>query len=226
MVKKEEMKELIKTYGMIIVDECHHVSAFSFEQVIKGAMAKYVYGLTATPTRQDGHHPIIFMQCGPIRYRVDAKKQAEERPFKHYLIPRFTSFKMPTELVAEKYGINGIYKALCKSELRNSLIVGDIVQALEKGGTPIVISERTEHVQYLAEKLKDRCKNIIVLTGGLKAREKNEMSAKLQAIPADEELVIVATGKYIGEGFDFPRLDTLFLAMPIAWKGTLAQYAG
>ena len=226
MIKKEEMKELIKTYGMIIVDECHHVSAFSFEQVLKGAMAKYVYGLTATPTRQDGHHPIIFMQCGPIRYRVDAKKQAEERPFEHYLIPRFTSFKMPIELVAEKYRINEIYKVLYKSELRNSLILGDIVQALEKGRTPIVISERTEHVQYLGEKLRTRCKNVIVLTGGLKARERSEMSAKLQAIPADEELVIVATGKYIGEGFDFPRLDTLFLAMPIAWKGTLAQYAG
>lgn len=226
MIKKEEMKELIKTYGMIIVDECHHVSAFSFEQVIKGAMAKYVYGLTATPTRQDGHHPIIFMQCGPIRYRVDAKKQAKERPFNHYLIPRFTSFKMDQELVGERYGINTIYKALCESELRNSLILGDVVKALEKGRTPIVISERTEHVQYLAEKLNDRCKNVIVLTGGLKARERNEMSVKLQSIPEDEELVIVATGKYIGEGFDFPRLDTLFLAMPIAWKGTLAQYTG
>ncbi len=226
MIKKEEMKELIKIYGMIIVDECHHLSAFSFEQVIKRAMAKYVYGLTATPTRQDDHHPIIFMQCGPIRYRVDAKKQAEERPFDHYLIPRFTSFKMDSGLMGERYGINTIYKALCESRLRNSLILGDIVQALEKGRTPIVISERTEHVQYLAEKLKARCKNVIVLTGGLKARERKEMSDKLQSIPADEELVLVATGKYIGEGFDFPRLDTLFLAMPIAWKGTLAQYAG
>lgn len=211
LTKKEEMKELIKTYGMIIVDECHHVSAFSFEQVIKEAQAMYVYGLTATPTRQDGHHPIIFMQCGPIRYRVDAKKQAQERPFEHYLIPRFTPFKMITELVGEKHGINTIYKYLCESERRNSLIIGDIVQALKKGRTPIVISERTDHVQYLANKLKDKCKNIIVLTGQLKTKERLNILSKLHEIPADEEMLIIATGKYIGEGFDFPRLDTLFL---------------
>nr|WP_302597370.1 DEAD/DEAH box helicase family protein [uncultured Cellulosilyticum sp.] len=226
LIKKEEMKELIKIYGMIIVDECHHISAFSFEQVIKGTTARYVYGLTATPTRQDGHHPIIFMQCGPIRYRVDAKKQAEERPFEHYLVPRFTSVKMSTELEHEKYGINTIYKYLCENELRNSLIIGDVVQALKKGRTPIIISERTEHVQYLADKLQKQCKNIIVLTGQLKIRERTEMIARLQAIPHNEEMAIIATGKYIGEGFDFPRLDALFLAMPIAWKGTLAQYTG
>ena len=226
LVRKDEMKELVKTYGMIIVDECHHVSAFSFEQVIKGAMAKYVYGLTATPTRQDGHHPIIYMQCGPIRYKVDAKKQAEERPFEHYLMPRLTPFKMPTDSINDKYGIGTIYKALSESKLRNNLIIGDVVHALSKGRTPIVISERTDHVQYLAESLRKQCKNVIVLTGKLKNREKLEMIERLQAMPSNEPMIIIATGRYIGEGFDFPRLDTLFLAMPISWKGTLAQYAG
>lgn len=95
LVKGDEVKDVVRDYGMFIVDECHHVPAFSFEQILKNVSAKYVYGLTATPVRQDGHHPIIFMHCGPVRYKVDAREQAEKRPFEHYIIPRFTPFRKP-----------------------------------------------------------------------------------------------------------------------------------
>lgn len=216
-----EAKNFVKDYGMIIVDECHHVSAVNFEKVLKNANAKYVYGLTATPTRQDGHHPIIFMQCGPIRYKVDAKEQAEKRPFEHYLIPRFTSFRSAADKT-----ITALYKELSENISRNTLIANDVTEALNEGRTPIILTERREHIEMLKNLLSDKCENIITLFGNTSQKEKRETLRKLEAIPKDEKLVIIATGKYVGEGFDFPRLDTLFLALPIAWKGKVAQYTG
>ena len=223
LVNGDEVKEFVRNYGMIIVDECHHVSAVNFEMILKYANAKYVYGLTATPTRQDGHHPIIFMQCGAIRYRVDAKEQAEKRNFEHYLVPRFTNTRYPNET---KPSITDIYKKLSENEMRNNLIVSDVTEALKSGRNPIVLTERCEHVSLLAERLSCYCKNIIQLVGTASVKERRETLERLEAIPANESVVIVATGKYIGEGFDYPRLDTLFLALPIAWKGKVAQYAG
>lgn len=212
LISGDEVKELIKEYGMVIVDECHHVSAVSFERVLKEANAKYVYGLTATPSRQDGHQPIIHMECGPIRYLVDAKEQAEKRSFEHYLLPRFTTYR---STVADK-GIAAIYKDLAENEIRNDHIIKDVVKALGDGRTPIVLTERREHVLLLADKLAKHCKNIITLFGTASAKLRRETMEKLQAIPPNEPLVIIATGKYVGEGFDCPRLDTLFLALPIA----------
>lgn len=222
LVSEDEVKELVRNYGMIIVDECHHVSAVNFEKILKFANSKYVYGLTATPTRQDGHHPIIFMQCGPVRYKVDAKSQAEKRNFEHYLVPRFTPYRQ------EKKDINitEIYKELSENELRNSYIVNDIIKALKVGRTPIVLTERREHVLKLKDMLNGYCKNIITLFGTSSQKERRETLEKLQAISDNENLIIIATGKYVGEGFDYPRLDTLFLALPVAWKGKVAQYAG
>ncbi len=206
---------------MVIVDECHHISAVNFEKVLKSANAKYVYGLTATPTRQDGHHPIIFMQCGPIRYKVDAKEQAEKRPFEHYLIPRFTSFRSAADKT-----ITALYKELSENQLRNNLIVNDVIEALSDGRTPIILTERREHIETLSGLLSGKCNNIIILFGTSSQKEKRETLAKLESIPDNEKLIIIATGKYVGEGFDYPRLDTLFLALPIAWKGKVAQYTG
>lgn len=223
LVNGDEVKDLVRNYGMIIVDECHHVSAVNFEMILKYANAKYVYGLTATPTRQDGRHPIIFMQCGAIRYRVDAKEQAEKRSFDHYLVPRFTNTRYSSE---GKTNITDIYKKLSENESRNNLIVADIAEALKNGRNPIILTERREHVALLAEKLSDCCKNVIQLVGTVSAKERRETLESLEAIPTDESVAIVATGKYVGEGFDYPRLDTLFLALPIAWKGKVAQYAG
>ncbi|MCL2034972.1 MAG: DEAD/DEAH box helicase family protein, partial [Oscillospiraceae bacterium] len=225
LVSGDEVKELVKNYGMVIADECHHVSAFSFEQILKAVNAKYVYGLTATPTRQDGHHPIIFMQCGKIRYRVDAKEQAEARPFDHFIIPRFTRFHKPAHR-DEKWELSDVYTDIQKSEIRNNLIVQDVIAAVEQGRNPIILTERKEHVIYLAEQLQLRIKNVIILIGGEGQKKSRESLQIVADIPEDEPFVLVATGRYVGEGFDMPRLDTLFLAMPISWKGTIQQYAG
>ena len=219
-----EVKEIVRDYGMIIVDECHHVSAVHFEKILKYANAKFICGLTATPTRQDGHHPIIFMQCGNIRYTVDAKTQANNRPFEHYIIPRFTSLR--TGSLQDESKITQVYNDLTNNELRNRLIVEDVVAAINSGRSPIILTERSEHVAVISKMLEGRCSNILKITGSLSVKEKREVMQKLEELPANSNFVIVATGKYVGEGFDFPRLDTLFLAMPIAWKGKVAQYAG
>lgn len=222
LVSGDDVKELVRNYGMIIVDECHHVSAVNFEKILRFANAKYVYGLTATPARQDGHHPIIFMQCGPIRYRVDAKAQAEKRAFEHYLIPRFTSYRS----LNEDKGITSIYRDLAENEIRNTKIIGDVISSLKQGRCPIILTERREHVLLLTERLSGHCKNIITLFGTASQKERRETLERLESIPDSQSLLIIATGKYVGEGFDYPRLDTLFLALPIAWKGKVAQYAG
>lgn len=221
-----DAKECIKNYGMIIVDECHHVPAFSFEQILKQANAKYIYGLTATPARKDGHHPIIFMYCGPIRFRVDALKQAQKSPFAHFVIPRFTGFCIPDEDGEQKFSIQDIYANIVHDETRNQLIVNDILRCHEAGRHCLVLTERTAHVDILEKMLSINNSNVIALTGGMGTKETAALLNKITTIPADESLTIVATGKFIGEGFDEPRLDTLFLAMPISWKGTLQQYAG
>jgi superfamily II DNA or RNA helicase len=226
LVSGDEVKELVRNYGMVIVDECHHVSAVSFEHILKAVNARYVYGLTATPTRQDGHHPIIYMQCGKIRYRVDAKEQAAARPFEHFVIPRFTRFQKPAHRDENKWTITDIYGDIQNNELRNSLIIQDVVSAVKDGRNPIVLTERTDHVEYLAAQIGQSVKNVIALTGGGTQKKNRETLQSVADIPFDEPFVLVATGKYAGEGFDMPRLDTLFLAMPISWKGTLQQYAG
>ena len=135
----DDVKEWIKNYGMVIVDECHHVPAFSFEQILKGVHAKYIYGLTATPTRQDGHHPIIFMHCGPIRFRVDARKQAEKRPFDHYVIPRLTNFRTPLEAKGKEPSIQQLYAAIAVNEPRNERIAEDVLRCFQSGGNALVL---------------------------------------------------------------------------------------
>lgn len=154
-----EVKEFVKNYGMVIVDECHHVSAFNLEQILKKVNAKFVYGLTATPIRKDGHDPIIFMQCSPLRYRVDPIKQADMRPFEHYIIPRFTSFRVDT---SENSTINDIYSEIIKSNMRNKLITEDVLESLKRGRNSIVLTERTAHADILSEILKSHTKNVII----------------------------------------------------------------
>lgn len=220
-----EVDECMKNYGMVVVDECHHVSAFSFELILKNIPAKYVYGLTATPTRKDGHHPIIAMQCGPIRFRDDAKKQAEIRPFDHYIIPRFTSFRIPS-FDEKESTITDLYAGIVGDETRNQQIIEDVSQSYREGRNCIVLTERTAHVELLANELRKQIPEVISITGNRSAKETRESLALIANAPTDKPMILVATGRYIGEGFDEPRLDTLFLAMPISWKGTLQQYAG
>ena len=221
--ENDEVKPFVKGYGMVIVDECHHVSSITFENVLKHVTAHYVYGLTATPIRKDGLQPIIFMQCGPIRFSADAKAQIQKQSFQRYLVPRFTSYRPVTD---DKQSFTELSQSLAESEIRNNLIVEDVLNVVAAGRTPIILTARTSHVELLAEMLKQHIINIIQLTGEGSAKNKRETLQKLQDIPKDAPLVIVATGKYVGEGFDYPRLDTLLLALPISWKGLVAQYAG
>lgn len=197
LISGVEVRELVKDYGMVIVDECHHVSAVSFEQVLKEVNAKYVYGLTATPVRQDGHQPIIHMQCGPIRYQVDAKVQAEKRPFDHAVIPKFTSFTQPVTDEAP-WKITDAYAAMQVNEERNNKIVADVLAAVTEGRTPIVLTERYDHAKLLADILREKSKNVVLLSGKGTAKEKRETQQGLSQIPADEPLILVATGRYVG----------------------------
>ena len=219
--EEKTVKSYVAEYGMVIVDECHHVAAFTFENVLKAVEAKYVYGLSATPVRKDGHHPIIFMQCGPVRYLVDARSQAEKRAFSHFVVPRFTRTRLP-----DANNIQDMYAGVIGNDNRNELLVSDALKLVQEGRTPILLTERKEHAVLLAGRLSDKMKNVFLLIGSDKQKDKREKLTALQNVPDDEDVVVVATGKYIGEGFDSPRLDTLLLAMPISWKGTLAQYAG
>jgi superfamily II DNA or RNA helicase len=226
LVRNGEVSDLVENYGHLVVDECHHLSAVSFEDIARAAKAKYVLGLSATVTRKDGHHPIIFMQCGPIRYRVDAKKQAASRPFSHRVIVRTTAFRSPLPEFDTTRSIQHLYDLLAHDDDRNDMIFDDVLLALEAGRSPVVITERKDHLQIIAERLMKFAKNVVVLKGGMTAKQRNQTMKALAAIPDGEERVIVATGRYLGEGFDDARLDTLFLTMPISWRGTLAQYAG
>ena len=222
VVSGDKVKEFVKDYGMVIVDECHHVSAFTFENILREVNAKYVYGLTATPKRQDGHQPIITMQCGPIRYQVDALAQSIKREFSHYVIPEFTDFRVADNRLTYQE----VCAKLCADEMRNRQIINDVLAAYQNGRNCIVLTERTDHADMLYSAIDMKCNNSFLLSGKDKAKEKREKLEAIKAIPQDENMVIIATGKYVGEGFDEPRLDTLFLAMPISWKGTLAQYVG
>jgi len=216
----------VENYGHVVVDECHHLSAVTFEDISRAAKAKYVLGLSATVTRKDGHRPIIFMQCGPIRYRVDAKKQAASRPFSHRVIVRTTAFRSPLPEIDTTRSIQHLYDLLAHDDGRNDMIFDDVLSAVEAGRSPVVITERKDHLRVIAERLMKFAKNIVVLKGGMTAKQCDQTMKALAAIPDAEERVIVATGRYLGEGFDDARLDTFFLTMPISWRGTLAQYAG
>ena len=215
------------TYGMLVVDECHHVSAFGTENLVKSFRSKYVYGLTATPVRRDGWQKIIFMQCGRILYATTAKQMNRVQNFEHYFIPRFTNFHIAAENAENsKPAIQNYYSEMVQAEARNVLIVSDVQAAVKAGRTPLVLSDRIEHLKLLKENIKDAAANVIVITGKGTQKQKKEQLEILNKVPVSESLIVLATGKYAGEGFDNPRLDTLMLAMPFSWKGTLAQYCG
>jgi hypothetical protein len=221
--RKGEVKDCVAEYEQVIADECHHLTAFSFEQVMRQVKAKFIVGLTATPTRKDGHHPIIFMQCGPIRFNLSAREAAERSPFRHLVLPRLTGLRMQPE--GADRTIQDAYAALVTNEERNRQIVADIVQAVREGRTPLVLTNRTDHLDRLAGGLAE-IQHVFILKGGMGKKERQAAVEKLALIPGGEPRVLLATGSYIGEGFDDSRLDTLFLTMPISWRGTLQQYVG
>jgi superfamily II DNA or RNA helicase len=226
LVRRGEVSDMVADYGHLVVDECHHLSAASFELVARRAKARYVLGLSATVARKDGHHPIIFMQCGPVRHRVDARAQAVGRGIVHRAKIRSTQFRLPPPLEgSDRPAMPAVYAAIARDELRNSLIFDDVLKALEAKRSPVVLTERRDHLEYLQGRFSRFVRNLVVLRGGMSAAERKASDVALR-VADDQERLILATGRYIGEGFDDPRLDALFLTMPISWKGTLAQYVG
>jgi len=225
--KKGIVDDIVGQYGYLIVDECHHISAVRFEQVVRQSKVRYLTGLSATVTRKDGHHPIIFMQCGPVRYRVDDRRQAEKRPFDHKVILRPTNFHLPPHLQnAASESIQEVYTLLVQDDERNRIIIQDVIAAVRAGRSPVLLTERREHLELLAGRLTQQIQNVIVMAGGMGKRQRKQLSEQISRIPADQPRLIIATGRYLGEGYDDERLDTLFLALPISWRGTLTQYAG
>jgi superfamily II DNA or RNA helicase len=222
--RRGEVNDLVANYGQIIVDECHHVPAFNFERVLAEARARFVVGLTATPMRKDGHDPIITFQCGPIRVRVDAKEQAAARPFAHEVIVRTTNFRLPEDSAEPR--IQEIYSQLVADEGRTRLIMDDVLRAVANGRSPIVLTERTEHLERMSDLLDGKVAHLVVLRGGLTTKQRRRIADMMKDIPDHEPRVLLATGRYIGEGFDDARLDTLFLTLPVSWRGTIQQYVG
>lgn len=217
--KDNSVDPLLLDYGQVIIDECHHISAPNYDRLLSDVRARFVLGLTATPERQDGHQPIIFMQAGPVRHRVKTDKQPH---FEQHVLVRLVADRPPESLASEeKLHIADVYRWLMESDKRNALIVQDIAAQIELGRNPLVLTERREHAGLLNEELSNRGYETIVLRGAMRTKERTQAMDKAQTAQ-----VLIATGKYIGEGFDLPRLDTLFLALPISWKGSLAQYAG
>ena len=220
--KGENVKPYVKNYGMVIMDECHHSAADTIESVLSEVNARYVYGLTATVKREDGKEKTVLMQFGPVRYTFTAKDKVMLQGIEHILEPRFT----PVTSAKAKLTANEAYDIVVNSDIRNNLIASDIVNSVAQGHTPIVLSKRKTQLETLYDKLKDKADHVLVLTGGKTLKERKKIRDELNSIPPDESLIILATGQYVGEGFNCSRLDTLFFAMPIAWDGNVEQYTG
>lgn len=215
-----EVNPLVENYGQVIVDECHHVGAVSFDAILKRTRAKYVLGLTATPIRRDGQQPIIFMQCGPIRYTAAKPAGA---PHDLEVIPRLQASDIDLPVDA---GIQAVFRHLATDQARTEAIAAEIKSAFVRGRKVLVLTERTEHLDAIHAALERQISTPLVLHGRMSRTQRAALIAKLDSLPPEAPRILLATGKLVGEGFDHPPLNTLVLAMPVSWKGTLQQYAG
>ena len=220
-------------YGFVIVDECHGLPAATFTRVADALRARYFLGLSATPARRDGRHPAIAMQCGPVRHSVPALELAQTEPFEHIVLVRRTSF-VPSEtlraIAAQTPGapsFSALCTELCTDDARNELLIADAIDCVAQGRSPVVLTDRRDHVAMLGAAMRERgVQHVVELVGGLRPTALAAVTAALAAVPRDEGRILVATGPLLGEGFDDARLDTLLLATPLSWRGRLAQYAG
>ena len=218
--------DIVKNYGMIIIDECHHLAAFTYESAVNQVNAKYVYGLSATPEKENGHTPIIKMQCGDIRYKVDAKKFNEEMNIPMKVIVRDSHLSFVNKDITD-YGINEINNLIVQDVLRSEKIVKDIENEFKCGKNILVLTERLEHMNYIGEKLKKTTDNLFLYHGGLGKKKIKEYDERKKQIEYENQnKIIIATGSYIGEGFDDSSLDVLFLTMPVSGITKITQYTG
>jgi len=215
----EDLEEFFSPYGFIIVDECHHLPAISFETAIKNAPIRYILGLTATLERRDKLHGLIAMQCGPVRQKMVVEENALVRS----LINHETQFNFPD---SEQASIQDVFRSLVQDEARTKMIVEDIGKALADGRRCLVLSHWKEHCDQLAQALTQAGRKPYLLVGTLSKKERAAILEEIQDLPPEKELVVVATGQYLGEGFDCPQLDTLFMAFPISFRGKQIQYVG
>ena len=222
--KEDDINPMVRDYGMIIVDECHHAAAATFENVLRASAAKYVYGMSATVKRGDKQERKLLMQLGPIRHRYTAKERAMKQGIGHYVYPRFT--RMVDLSPSDDRHISELYRLIVNNELRNMQIVADAVDCVKKGRTPVVMTKYREHAETLYGLLQGVADHVFLLQGGKSLKARAELREKMAAVVRDESMIMVATGQYVGEGFNYPRLDTMLMAMPISFEGNVEQYAG
>lgn len=227
VVRKGVVDDRVAEYGQVIVDECHHVSAQNFELAVRRTKARFVLGLSATVTRKDGHHPVIFMQCGPVRYQVRAKGHEGTQSLSKQVIVRPTEFQpsIPEDPDA-RMAYTGLMTELIRDEKRNLQILDDVCLTLGQKAHPLVLTERSEHLDWFADALRKRDIEVVILQGGMNKGDLKYAILQTQDRNEEHPLVLLATGRFVGEGFDDAALDTLFLTMPVSWKGIVAQYAG
>ncbi len=218
--RQGEINPVVENYGHVIVDECHHIGAVSFDRLLKAVKAKYVLGLTATPIRRDGQQPIIFMQCGPIRHTATRSASA---PHDLEVIPHLMTSQIE---LPQEAGIQDVFRHLANDLGRTAAIAAEVAQSYGQGRKVLVLTERTEHLHAIVAALAGRVPAPFVLHGRMSKKQRAALLTELEGLAPDAPRILIATGKLVGEGFDHPPLDTLVLAMPISWKGTLQQYSG
>ena len=222
--REDNINELVRNYGMVIVDECHHAAAVTHENVLRAVTAKSVYGMSATIQRGDRQDKKMLMQLGPIRYRYTAKERAQKQGIGHYVYPRFT--RLIDLNPSEGKNPSDYYRLIMQSELRNMQVVADAIDCVKRGRTPVIMTKYKEHAQKLYDMLQGSADHVFLLQGGKSLKERSAIREQMAAVRADESIILVAIGQYVGEGFNYPRLDTMLLAMPISLEGNVEQHAG
>ena len=226
LCKKGKYHKMMNEYGLVLIDECHHSASETIANVLKEVKAKYVYGVTATPKRGDGLEKINYMLIGPIRYSYTAKEKAKEQGIQHLVYPRFTRTVPPRGVITDKMHPNEAYEIIHNNDVRDEQIIEDVKNCVATGRTPVVLSRYKDHSEKFYERLKSYADHVFLMTGNNSKKEHRKILEQMHQVDKNESLILIATGSLVGEGFDFPRLDTLFMATPVSFRGVVEQYAG
>ena len=226
LCKKGKYHKMMNEYGLVLIDECHHSASETIANVLKEVKAKYVYGVTATPKRGDGLEKINYMLIGPIRYSYTAKEKAKEQGMQHLVYPRFTRTVPPRGVITDKMHPNEAYEIIHNNDVRDEQIIEDVKNCVAAGRTPVVLSRYKDHSEKFYERLKSYADHVFLMTGNNSKKEHRKILEQMHQVDKNESLILIATGSLVGEGVDFPRLDTLFMATPVSFRGVVEQYAG